>query len=262
MNSCKFEELRTQLGRLAGEGALVAIKSGTEAEDMSFGDIRILRAMSRDILPLYVKIGGPEARNDIRELADIGVDGMIAPMIESPYALKKFIMTLHDILGPIHFERLCKTVNIETETAVGCLEAILSVPEARELNQVTAARSDLSGSMEMSADDPRVTEACRLIVERSHGYGLSTSVGGSINTENIRVILERIAPDRVNSRNMVLDSSRLGKRATDTVNRCLRFETELYAYLSSMPGNRQQTYENRMIVLRNRMKKSVAISAV
>lgn len=84
MQTPSFQQLRDRLKELRDAGGLTALKTGTEVEDMSFEEIRLLRALSDRIVPLFVKIGGPEARNDMRELARAGVDGLIAPMIESP----------------------------------------------------------------------------------------------------------------------------------------------------------------------------------
>ena len=45
-------------------------------------------------LDLNVKIGGCEAKNDVFFCKKIGVNGIVAPMVESQYALNKFIQTL------------------------------------------------------------------------------------------------------------------------------------------------------------------------
>ena len=259
--NCKFEQLRSSLGKLAEGGCLTAIKTGTEAEDMSFEDIRIMKALCRDILPLYVKIGGPEARNDIREMYSIDVDGIIAPMIESPYALKKFIETLHDILSPVSFDKTQKVINIETKLAVSNLDEILSIPEAASLNQITAARSDLSSSMDTSADDDDVHDACLRIVERARNSGFRTSVGGAIHPGNVKKIVQSIMPDLLNTRNMVMDTAYLMDTPTDTVSRCLTFEADLYSYLSDMPGERQKSYEKRVQTIHNRLKIVTASAA-
>lgn len=42
------------------------LKGGTETEDMDYEELSFLKALSKDIMPLKVKIGGVEARTDIR----------------------------------------------------------------------------------------------------------------------------------------------------------------------------------------------------
>jgi len=256
MNLPLFQKLRKELGDLKEFYGLTALKTGTEVEDMSFDDVRILKAMCRDIVPLFVKIGGPEARNDIRELTDIGVDGLIAPMIESPYALKNYIHTMRELLSPVAYERVEKGINLETITGFQNMNAILSSPDARDLAQITAARSDLSGSMELSPDDDRVMEICSVIVARSREYDLRTSVGGSITPRIAEKIKTLIRPDTLNTRHMVIDCDVLDREPENVIRRHLRFEVELYQYLSSMPTYRSEVYSQRASVIETRLKAS------
>ena len=60
------DRLRKKLWYLRDSYGIVGVKGGTEVEDMSFEELAILRELSKDIVPMMVKIGGPEARNDIR----------------------------------------------------------------------------------------------------------------------------------------------------------------------------------------------------
>ena len=53
-------------------------KGGTETEDMDYDELKLLSLLGRDLLPV-VKIGGPEARTDIRFCKANGIDGISAP---------------------------------------------------------------------------------------------------------------------------------------------------------------------------------------
>ncbi|MEQ8350219.1 MAG: aldolase [Leptospiraceae bacterium] len=249
--------LRSYLHDLKEQHGLVALKTGTEVEDMSFSEIAMLRRITNGLLPLHVKIGGPEARNDIRNLLQIGVDGIIAPMIESAYALGNFIQTLKDLCTSEQYGSVEKGINLETITAFRNMDSILTSSTRKELNQVTAARTDLSGSMERSPDDPEVLEACALIVARCQEYELRTSVGGAIHPGIIETLVNRIAPDTINTRHMVISRSALREDGPGHLTRSLEFELELYRYLSTIPGIRQEAYSNRVKLLTARMKKAL-----
>ena len=68
------------------------IKAEFEAEGSSYRDVnRLGRICSKLDIGLFLKIGGPEAIRDIKDSVELGVDGLIAPMIESKFAAKKFI---------------------------------------------------------------------------------------------------------------------------------------------------------------------------
>ncbi len=254
MRKRNTHKLKERLEQLKEEGGLVALKTGTEVEDMSFEEIAILRELSRDLLPLFVKTGGPEARNDIRNLAALEVDGLIAPMIESPYALKKFIETLREVLSPSQYRRIKKGINLETIQGFHNMNSIFALAEIHEISRITAARTDLSGSMDLPPDHTSVLEICSVIVARSRELEMETSVGGAIHAAIVPALLEQINPHTINTRHMVLESRALKERGTDLVNRNLEFEQELYAYLSSLPGPRQKAHGERARIIGERLR--------
>jgi len=95
-NDKQTNKFISDLVRLKRLGA-VGVKQSFEDEGASREDIRKMRAMtSAANLDLNVKVGGCEARNDISFCKKIGVNGIVAPMVESKYALKKFIQTVTD----------------------------------------------------------------------------------------------------------------------------------------------------------------------
>ena len=74
---------------------VVAIKQSLEDEGASFEDLTFMRKLTKKLdLKLNVKIGGCEAKNDIFFCHSIFANGIVAPMVESEYALKKFIQTV------------------------------------------------------------------------------------------------------------------------------------------------------------------------
>ena len=89
----EFEKkIFNQIKLLKKNFGLIGIKAEFEAEGSSFEDVSNLRSVTnKSNTKLFVKIGGVEAINDIYKCIEIGVDGIIAPMVESKFAAFKFI---------------------------------------------------------------------------------------------------------------------------------------------------------------------------
>ena len=81
-----------QLFFLKKKYKLIGVKAEFEAEGSSFEDVSNLRSITNTCgTKIFVKIGGVEAINDIYKCIEIGVDGIIAPMVESKFAMFKFV---------------------------------------------------------------------------------------------------------------------------------------------------------------------------
>ncbi len=74
------------------------VKQSFEDEGAVLEDVVLMRQLT-SLANLYmnVKIGGCEAKTDIRNCINMGADGIVAPMIESPFALQKFIESTSNI---------------------------------------------------------------------------------------------------------------------------------------------------------------------
>ena len=181
------QKLSDQLARLKEEYDLQGIKAEFEAEGSSFRDLVRLRRISDKLnVPLYLKIGGVEALRDIKDSLEIGVDGLIAPMVESAFGLKKFV----DGVASIYKDtRVHLSINIETQHAVGGVEEILKLGKGR-INNITIGRTDLS----FSYFDPKVTPDSDFMFAMLEDLGekisrskMSMTVGGSLSRKSIEI---------------------------------------------------------------------------
>ncbi len=246
-----MKRLTKRLINLRKEYGLVAIKGGTEVEDMTFDEIAFFKELGYPELPLIVKIGGPEARNDIRALKEIGVQGILGPMVESEYALKNFVECSLDIYKDAEMPLLA--INIETITAYDNLHRITSSDYFQHISQVTVGRSDLSASMHRKNDDEEVFHVTEYIVRWSKDMGKVTSVGGKITAANAPVIRNRVRPHRINTRHMVFDLSRCLDIAA-AVNAGLEFEIELYRAFTKVEPSKKTVYSRLIENTRTRLQ--------
>ena len=157
--------MESHLTELQKNFQILGIKSETEAEGSSFEEIWNLRSVTNKFnLPLHLKIGGCEAINDIVKAYEIGVDCIIAPMIETDFACYKFLESVKKVYGT---KNINLAINIETQTALKNLESILNMAKGK-IRNITIGRSDLSSSFfdkKITQDSEIITSAVKNIIK-------------------------------------------------------------------------------------------------
>ncbi len=181
------------------------IKQSLEDEGATFDDIRYMKRLSKKVnLPLNVKIGGCEAKNDIYFCQEIRVDGIVAPMVESQYALKKFLQ-----VASKNKNKDCSLfVNFETINAFRNVNKITKLKNFNLLKGVVIGRSDFVGSLnkEKSHVDSQDTfnHVSRLL-KKIKRKNILTKMGGSLTTNSIKFIkklYKKKLIDRIETRNI------------------------------------------------------------
>jgi hypothetical protein len=223
-------ELYDQLIRLKEDCGLRAIKAEFEAEGSSYGDVARLRRISAKAgVALILKIGGVEALRDIKDSLELGVDGLVAPMVESRFGLKKFMDAYRSVYKD---HRIHLAINIETRSSIAELEGIMGLATGF-IDGVILGRTDLSASYL----DPSIGPDCGFIAglqrevgARARAYGLSFTVGGSISGKTVdafRTDPSLVADvECVETRKTILTKEGMLGRS-EALDEALRFE-ELY----------------------------------
>ena len=205
INSFQFEQKAGLLLReLKEEYGASGLKLSTEDAGMGFEQIAYWTQVASPVLPVFVKIGGPEAKNDMKMISALkGISGVIAPMVESSYSLQKYISSLKEILK--QFDVLSKHINIETKNSFQNLPQIMSAPEINFIDEITIGRGDLSRSVNKEVDDSEVDDMCKIIVETAQRKKIKVSIGGGVNPKNAERVFQRIKPDKINTRSIVFN---------------------------------------------------------
>jgi hypothetical protein len=161
---------------------VIALKGEFEAEGLSRDSVAAEAAFAaRNGLPYLVKIGGCEAKSDLRFLMMIGVRNVVAPMIESAFAMRKY----QEMLPNGAFEHV--GVTIETVDAVHRIEDILEA--GVKLTEVTVGRTDLTASFGGSGVDSDETVAMvKTVARAASARGLPTTMGGAVNTKTVELL--------------------------------------------------------------------------
>lgn len=168
---------------------LVGIKTSFEDEGATFNEtIRLKQVCNEAKTKVTLKIGGPEAIRDLKDSMIIGVKGIVAPMVESPFALKKFIQAVRTHIDEDVLDTLQINVNIETINAVNQIQDILAIEEANQLYGVTVGRVDLVSSMGKNrnyVNNEEVYGHARKVFAAAKEKGLKACLGGAITVDSL-----------------------------------------------------------------------------
>ena len=182
-----------------------AIKIETEAEGASWEQIRAIQRIAKSSgLPVFLKIGGVEARTDIRAAQDLAIEGVIAPMVESVFAVEKF----HEATAGRGFS--WRALTIESITAFRDLEAIVQEAKAMGINGATFGRGDFSASIGAKGGEEteEVNSYAKYFVEVVTEYGLIPSIGGNVQATSIKNLsASGLRPKFLETRRVVFDWS-------------------------------------------------------
>ena len=249
-----IQDLRSYLSAIVEPGIICGLKTGTEIEDMGYDEILFMRQISRNIVPLTVKIGGPEARQDIRSCLKMGIDCILAPMVESVYALNNFVSTVLEISEEEEYVLPELAMNLESATAYRNLDDMIASRSFEQLSHVTIGRGDLSKSMHLSVDDEVVITITARAIRKLKNSGKKTSVGGGLLPQSAMMLAAAINSHKFNTRHVVVANSKeYRKNPSMHVYKALQFELELYAAMADAFPERKEFYLKRSTVVRDRM---------
>ena len=171
------------LAELKKNYCVKAVKAEFESEELSFAQISSLRELAHNAgLEFTLKLGGCVPVRDFSEAQKLDVDNIVAPMIESRYAMEKFVNTAQLIFPPSDFSRKKLYINLETSTGVQNFDEIASSPLFEALNGVVFGRSDYAASIlaKSGTDSDFVFEAAEKVARKTLAAGKELIVGGNV----------------------------------------------------------------------------------
>lgn len=183
------------LRRGKNDFGVVSVKAEFEAEGTRVDELLRLVDIARTAgLPLTVKIGGCEAIRDLLESKQIGVRHVVAPMVETAYALEKYVAAKNLIFSPDERVDTDFLFNMETITCFNNREEILSKAANVEGAQgVVFGRVDFIGSLgreKGAVNDPDITKQVVEVARLSEHHGLDFVLGGGVSSDALHVLRE------------------------------------------------------------------------
>jgi len=168
---------------------VIGVKAEFEAEGTRLEEAMRLKEVSLKAgLGLTLKIGGCEAIRDMFEAKDLGTVHLVAPMVETPYALKKYLGAIKLAISEDEREDMDFLINLETITACNNFEEMLKLPTIGLLDGIVLGRVDLTGSMGLTREDinsEKVKAICLDMAAKAKANGKKVVVGGGVSVHSL-----------------------------------------------------------------------------
>lgn len=218
------------LTRGHAEYGFVAVKAEFEAEGTRIDELlRLLEVARRADLKIGLKIGGCEAIRDLIESRQLGVDYIIAPMVETPYALSKYVAGKDKYYPKDEQVAMSFLFNLETRATYDHLDALGSIAESGNVGFVFG-RVDFAGSMGRDRDfvnSDEMMDYVAKVAEVARARGLELVVGGGVSPASIEALrrIRQIRLDRFETRKVIFDAAILEtERAGAAMELAIEFE--------------------------------------
>ncbi|MFT4026840.1 MAG: aldolase/citrate lyase family protein [Novosphingobium sp.] len=191
---------------------VLAVKAEFEAEGTRVDELlRLLEIARRAGVKVAIKIGGCEAIRDLIECRLYGVDYIIAPMVETPYALKKFIDAKNKVYPADEQQDISFLFNVETRQTFEQLVELGEVSQQGGVGMVFG-RVDFAGSMGHTRDfvnTDDMAEYVNAVADVCRERDLELVVGGGVSPASVPLLsgARKRRLDRFETRKVIFDGA-------------------------------------------------------
>lgn len=200
-----------------------AVKAEFEAEGTRIDELlRLVEITRKADLKIGLKIGGCEAMRDLMEVKQIGVDYIIAPMVETPYALWKFVDAKNKIYKEEDRHDVKFLTNLETITGYTNLAGMIKNATAPNgLDGLVFGRVDFVMSMGKNGrediNNQEVTDMILDVAKECKNANLELVMGGGISMDAISAIrqVQAVHLSRYETRKIIFDGSAINLPQAD-----------------------------------------------
>ena len=237
---------------------VIGVKAEFEAEGTRLNEmISLCEVIQRADSQLYLKIGGCEAVSDMDMSKHFGAKGVIAPMIETPFALKKFVSSAKKTYSGYDVD--CELFfNMETETGYNNFDKILETEEIKSVQGVVIGRVDLTASYGLTRNEiesKKIYDICYDTLVKAKAKGLETGIGGGVNIETLDG-LERFDGiiDRAETRKVIFGLKNGTSGMRKGLVKAIEFECAYMQNLKNKYGLMSQENADRIKLLEARIE--------
>ncbi len=264
MNSLE-KKMTDTLIDLKENHSVCGIKAEFEAEGTRLEEaLRLKEIVTKAGLDLTIKIGGCEAIKDMYDAKAIGVSTIVAPMIESPYAAKKYIQAVDRVFNEDERLKIKFLINIETKYGFNYLEEILTSDFSKKISGIVLGRTDMTGSLHMSKDDINsevILNYAKKIADLTLKYNKEFVIGGGVSADSLPFFnkIQKNALSRFETRKVIFNAKEALKNEhiSKGILKAVGFELMWLKNKREFYGMIFEEDNERITVLKKRYKTSI-----
>src|SRR5574344_267476 len=257
------KKMVTTLQDLKENHHVVGIKAEFEAEGTRMEEaLRLKEVVTKAGLDLTIKVGGCEAIKDMYDARSIGVSTIVAPMIETPYAMKKYVKATQFIFPEDERKDVKFLVNIETLTGYSNIKDMVQTPEFAEVNGIVLGRVDMTGSMGLTREDinsDKILNIAKTLSSEMQKVNKEMVIGGGVSAQSLPFFKELPYLSRFETRKIIFDAQKAlnDKNADKGILKAVGFELMWLKNKREFYGMIFKEDEARLKMLEARYKKII-----
>lgn len=239
------------------------VKMEFEAEGTRIEEAMRLKEISLMAgVDMTVKIGGCEAIKDMFESSSLGTSHLVAPMVESAYALKKYLGAVKIAFSEEQRNDMEFLINLETITACNNFDEMLKLPEINELSGIVIGRVDLTGSMNLdrnSVNGPEILTLATRMAEKAKKKNLKVVVGGAVSIHSMPFFKEfpKGHLDRYETRKVVFSCPGALNNTEAAFLKAVEFEISWLKNKKTHYGRIHSEDDTRLVMMEDRYKSAI-----
>ena len=208
----------------------IGIKAEFEAEGTTMEEaMRLTNIASMSGLDFAIKIGGCGAIKDLYDAKKAGANIIVAPMIESAYAIKKYIDATKTVFTEKELNNLTLLINIETKTGIDMLQEILSSDSFDSIGGVVFGRTDMTESLNLSKEvinSRQIFDIAKILAKEMEKRGKFFIVGGNVDALSLPFFKTLPFLSHYETRKIIFDAKQTlsSQKAEEGIQKAIEFE--------------------------------------
>ncbi len=230
------------------------LKLEFEAEGATYKEAEISKKLVAAAgLNFIVKIGGCEAVRDLYDAKNIKAGTIVAPMIETTYALEKYNCAIYAVFSKEEINNTNFFIDIETITGFKNIDEIFSSECFKNINGVVFGRGDFVRSTGLNKDDvdsSRIFDIAKIISEKVQKLNKKFIIGGGVFPKSETFFKNLPYITAFETRKIIFNSEVLkSDNVSSGIIKALNFETEWLKYKKELNGNLNKKDNERLKTL-------------